>query len=282
MNKYLKSISDGIEHVSGIADMGVHRQVELLTARQGSRSGCLSTMRGPLGSLALLSNYRDGSMDEMKKWAYLSAKSHVMALHESISTTLVVDLLWPLISDNEEIIDWYRKFDAQYWPDDPEITGGDKNNPKNWMYYRYQSWLALNQRWDELAERCERILSMQDEIRKDRMYLIDHKFYLALSHGDVPGMEAVLTEMCQPRMLALRHKQESGLTDKFIASHATIFSKIAWRNGYEVNVDIPWIPKEWLPIRYIEKYEDPWPFMQDFDIWQPFKQPWTDRSPIRN
>ncbi|MNY84556.1 hypothetical protein D3C78_07110 [compost metagenome] len=262
--------------------MGVQRQIELLAMKQGSREGCLSTMRAPLSSFALLSHFRDGSLSEMKQWSYLAAKIHSMALHESLAKILVVDLLWPLISDNEEIIDWYRQFDAPYWPDNPKITGRDKRNPKDWMYYRYQSWLALNQRWEELAERCERILFKQDEIKKDRMYLIDHRFYLALSRGDIPGMENVLTEMCQPRMLALRHKQESGLTNKFIASHATIFAKMAWRNGYEVNVDTPWIPKEWLPIKPNKSYEDPWPFMQKFDIWQPFKQPWTDRSPIRS
>lgn len=281
MNKHMKNISEGIKHISGIADMGINRQIQLLDSGQGSREGCLSTMRAPLSSFALLSHFRDGMLNEMKQWSYLSAKIHSMALHESLAKTLVVDLLWPLISDNEEIIDWYRQFDAQYWPDDPTISGGDKENPKDWMYYRYQSWLALNQRWEELAERCERILSMQEDIKNDRMYLIDHRFYLALSRGDVHGMEAVLSEMCQPRLLVQRQKQESGITNKFIASHATIFAKIAWRNGYEVNVDTPWIPKEWLPVNPNISYIDPWPFMQEFDIWQPFKHPWTDRSPAR-
>lgn len=276
------SFKSGIERIQGFVTRGMDEEISFLETGKGSRSGCLLMSGNPVISRAMLAYFVDSDTAELKQWAYIAAKLRVMYSHETLGENLVEDLLWPLISDNKEIIDWYRQFDAQYWPDDPRITGGDKRNPKNWMYYRYQSWLALNQRWEELAERCERILFMQDEIKKDRMYLIDHRYYLALSRGDIPEMEAVLAEMCQPRILAQRHKQESGLTNKFIASHATIFAKMAWRNGYEVQVDTPWIPKEWLPVKSNNTYEDPWKFMQDFDIWQPFKQPWTDRSPTRS
>lgn len=275
------SIQAGLEVVQGFAMRGMDEELSLLQAGRGSRSGCLLMGGNPVISWAMLAYFADSDLTAMKQWAYVASKLRVLYIHETLSENLVEALLWPLLSDNEEIIDWYRQFDAQYWPDDPKVTGGDKRNPKDWMYYRYQSWLALNQRWGELSERCERILAMQGEIKKDRMYLIDHRFYLALSHGDVQGMEAVLSEMCQPRLLAQRRKQESGLTDKFIASHATIFAKMAWRNGYEVNVDTPWIPKDWLPVKPNISYEDPWPFMQEFDIWQSFKQPWSDRSPVR-
>ena len=33
----------------------------------------------------------------------------------------------------------------------PSEIGGDKDNPKSWLYFRYQAWLALNERWDELG-----------------------------------------------------------------------------------------------------------------------------------
>ncbi len=278
---YLASVKSGIEKIQGFVTRGMDEEISLLESGRGSRSGCLLMSSNPVMSRAMLAYFADSDATALKQWAYVASKLRIMYIHETLNDNVVEELLWPLISDNQEIIDWYSKFDAQYWPDDPRITGGDKHNPKDWMYYRYQSWLALNQRWEELAERCERILSMQDEIKKDRMYLIDHRFYLALSRGDTSGMEAILNEMCQPRVLALRHKKESGLTNKLIASHATIFAKIAWRNGYEVNVDTPWIPKEWLPVNPNTSYEDPWQFMQEFYVWQPFKHPWTDRSPTR-
>lgn len=278
---YDASFVRGLEHVGGNAY--VHqRAVDLLIAGEGSRGGCLRGLIGDACAISMINYFRDRNVLLMKQWAYVSAKLRIMLFHIFPSEDYLSEaLLWPLISDNEEVIDWFKQNDAMYYTEKPSIDGGDKNNPKSWMYYRYQSWLALNQRWDELGERCERILAMQDEIKKDRSYLIDHRFYLALARGDVTQMQAVLLQKCEPSQRKIRHDQESGLTHNFIVSYATMFAKLAWRSGYELDLDTPWIPKEWLPVKPLDKYEDPWPFMQSFDIWQPFAEPYAKYSPRR-
>lgn len=279
---YDESVAHGLEHTGGWAKRSVQNALTYLDSGEGSRNGCLSSIRLFSESCCVISWFRDSDLPQAKQWAYVSTKSKVLQQHLSPSEDyLVEDLLWPLLSDNEEVIDWYRQNHAMYHPENPSIAGGDKDNPKSWMYYRYQSWLALNAKWDELGERCERILAMQDEVKKDRSYLIDHRFYLALARGDQAAMEAVLLEKCEPKNRKLRYDQESGLTNNFIVSYATLFAKLAWRHGYELDLDTPWIPKEWLPIRPNEKYEDPWPFMQSFDIWQSFPEPWAQYSPMR-
>lgn len=256
---------------------------ELLATGAGSRSGCLRSLSSDCKVRSMLAYYRDGNIQETKQWSYLSSKTRILLAHLEVGADyLTEDLLWPLLSDNEEVIDWYRQNEAMYHPEKPSIVGGDKDHPKSWMYYRYQSWLALNARWDELGERCERILAMQDEIKKDRAYLIDHRFYLALAKGDKAAMESVLLEKCLPKNRRTRFEQQSGLTRYFIDSYATVFAKLAWRHGYELEVDTPWIPKEWLPIQPNASYDDPWPFMQSFDIWQPFPEPYTAYSPKRS
>ncbi len=276
---YKESFARGLEHVGGNAY--VHqRAVDLLTSGEGSRAGCLRGLTSDAEAISIISYFGDHELQRTKQWAYVATKLRIMLFHVFPSEDyLIEDLLWPLISDNEEVIDWYRQNEAMYHPSKPSIDGGDKDNPKSWMYYRYQSWLALNQRWDELGDRCERILSMQSEIKKDRSYLIDHRFYLALARGDVTQMQTALLEKCEPSQRKVRHDQESGLTHNFIVSYATLFAKLAWRSGYELELDTPWIPKEWLPVQPLPKYEDPWPFMKSFDIWQPFAEPYAKYSP---
>jgi len=260
----------------------LERAVDLLKKGEGSRSGCLLMLAPNATAISTYNHFQHADLCQSRQWAYIASKLEIMRAHlQPNEDYLVEQLLWPLLSDNEEVIDWYRQNEAMYHPENPSIAGGDKDNPKSWMYYRYQSWLALNAKWDELGERCERILAMQDEIKKDRSYLIDHRFYLALARGDRATMESVLREKCEPKNRKVRYDQESGLTNNFIVSYATLFAKLAWRNGYELDIDTPWIPKEWLPVRPNEKYEDPWPFMQSFDIWQPFPEPWTRYSPVR-
>jgi hypothetical protein len=285
IENHLVSLHRGISHIAPFLDVswmnGHQEAINLLERKEGSRAGCLRSVVLVSEVRAMNSYFAEGSFAGMKKWAYVAAKLRIMLNHlQTGEDYLVYELLWPLISDNEDVIDWYRQHNRPYMLSKKE-SGGDKDDPKSFMFYRYQSWLALNARWDELRQRCELILGMQDEIKKDRSYLIDHRFYLALANGDKAGMEAVLLEKCQPKQRKARHDQESGLTHNFIVSYATLFAKLAWRNGYKVEVDTPWIPKDWLPVKPLETYEDPWPFMQSFDIYQPFEGDLAAWSPKR-
>ncbi|PWB19098.1 Imm49 family immunity protein [Comamonas sp. JNW] len=108
---------------------------------------------------------------------------------------------------------------------------------------------------------------------------MDHYFYLALAKGDKAGMEKVLEEKSLPKNRKVRYEQESAITRDFIDSYATFFAKLAWYNSYELKVENPWIPKDWLPIKPNDQYDDVWEFMKKFDIWQPFAEPWTKFSP---
>ncbi|MEJ7137379.1 Imm49 family immunity protein [Amphibiibacter pelophylacis] len=252
----------------------------MLETGQGSRSGCLGNLSSDCLVRSMLAYFRDDDTANMKQWAYLAAKARIMCEHDTLNDYLTEDLLSPLIGDNEEVIDWYRQFKLPYELS-KSVIGGDKDDPKNWMFYRYQSWLALNARWDELGERCERILGMQEQIKKDRSYLIDHRFYLALAKGDKAGMTSVLLEKVSPRERKIRQEQQSGVTWNLIDSYAVIFAKLAWRAGYELDLDTPWIPRDWLPVKPLPHYEEPWPFMRDFNIWQPFSEPYAHLSPKR-
>ena len=86
-----------------------------------------------------------------------------------------------------------------------------------------------------------------------------------LEIGDISGMESALAEMVTPRQIRWRNGHE-GYTGWFIVIEAVIYAKIAWRHGFEVDIDTPWIPAEWLPVLPLSRYDDPYDFMQSFDI----------------
>lgn len=282
MDKFPSNVKDsrsnGLSLLENMANVD-QRPIDLLNANEGSRSACLLLLSDNLEAVAFNYLFKNNDILTFKQFLYLSAKLRVMRQHiDPGKGYLITDLFTVLVSDNAELIEWYRQCNSMFYPDKAN-SDGDKDNPKNWMFYRYQSWLALNARWDELGERCERVLAIKDEIKKDRAYLIDHYFYLALAKGDKAGMEKVLEEKSLPKNRRVRYEQESGITRDFIDSSATFFAKLAWYNGYEVEVENPWIPKDWLPIKPNDQYDDVWKFMKEFDIWQPFAEPWTKFSP---
>lgn len=219
-------------------------------------------------SNAMVSWFRDKDLTRFKEWNYLSAKLERMVIQfEPLAWFPAYRLFSPLLSDNHEILDWYRQHRISYDKRADDIK--DRDNPKQPAFHGYQMILALNHEWDRLGERCEQILGM--EIKKDRKYLIDHRFYLALAKCDKTEMESVLTELTSPKIAKVRnHEFAFTFTEHFIATHATMYAKLAWLNGYEVEIDTPWIPKEWLPVKSLAEYPEPWDFLKVFDIWTPF------------
>ncbi len=223
--------------------------------------------------------FRDGDLTKCKQWAYISTKLRIMLEHEKSESLNLEDLFWALICDDPEILEWWRQH--RLFGENSRDSDASENI-KSDVFIRLQTLRALNGKWDELKLACEQALARPELFKQVRPRLIQFSFYRELARGDVEGMRQILLEMCSPKLRSRSYQYESGLTNNFIVMLATLFAKLAWRHGYELDIDTPWIPKEWLPIRPNEKYEDPWPFMQNFDIWQPFPEPWTQYSPVRS
>ena len=251
--------------------------IEYLNHGRGSRRGCLSIVASFAETRSLLAWFVDGDLQAQKQWAYVAAKLDRMISQLEPGRWLpAYRHLYALLSDHPDIVNWFRQHTASYFLDG-EIE--DRDNPKQPAFHGYQALLALNGEWELLAQRCEQALAM--DVVKDRKYLIDHRFYLALAKGDKSDMESVLNELASPNIARTRNfEQAFALTERLIATHATIYAKIAWRHGYQVEVDSPWVPMEWLPIQPLDHYEDPWDFMKNFDIYQPFEGGWAEWSPV--
>jgi len=251
----------------------------LLEKGQGSRSNCLRSVSSDCLARAMLAYFRDNDMANMKQWAYLSAKARIMWVYETLGVFSAEDLLWALISDNEELIDWHCENSLFFESlKDPSLKTLVKTHEFFWL----QMHRALAHHWEALANDCERALSQPELFTRElRPRLVIFEFLLALARGDKSTMEERLLERCSPRQRARSFNFESPLSNHFIVSYATLYAKLAWRAGYELELDTPWIPKDWLPVRPLEKYDEPWPFMQCFDIWQPFAEPYAALSPKR-
>lgn len=275
---YKDSVQRGLQHVGQHAqeDESNKRALYFLNTNQGSRDGCLRTQKLLSEANCMMSWFRDHDLLAFKQWAYVAAKLNRMVIQYNPTGWFpAYEHLYALLSDDEEIISWYKQHRLPYLIES-EIK--DRDNPKQAAFHGYQALLALNGQWDELRQRCEQILSM--EIKKDRKYLIDHRFYLALANGDKNGMQAVLTELTSPKIAKVRNFEVSfAFTENFIATHAVIYAKIAWRWGYQLEIDTPWIPKQWLCIQPLDNYPEPWEFLKTFNLFTAFENEWKDYSP---
>jgi hypothetical protein len=283
IKEYLDSKNVGVSNLENRVTperlAAFEKRNQMLEAGMGSRPGCFRTLSSDCEVRAMLAYFRDGDIFPMKRWAYLSSKTSIMLEHETNEVIGIEYLLWPLISDNEEVIDWHCANPMFYESlDDPQA----KERINSHEFARLQVQRAMTRQWDALAVDCERALAEPEAFSKTlRPRLVTFAFLLALARGDKVTMQTILLDKCTPKQRSRSYQFESGLTNNFIVSYATLYAKLAWRSGYELDLDTPWIPKEWLPVKPLDKYEDPWPFMQTFDIWQPFAEPYAKYSPRR-
>lgn len=252
--------------------------IDYITQRKGDIAFCTGMLGSYAEANAKVSWFRDGDLIAFKQWCFIAAKLSRMEFQfDAIEWFPAYKHLYALLSDNEEIISWYRQHRVSY---DRQGSIKDRDHPRKPDFHGYQLILALNHEWELLRERCELILNT--DLKKDRKYLIDHRFYLALANGDKTEMENVLTELTSPKIAKIRnHEFAFTFTEHFIATHAVIYTKLAWRNGYQLDIDTPWIPKEWLAIAPLDQYPEPWAFLEDFDIFTALEGEWKDYSPAR-
>lgn len=265
MMEYAEFTKQGLEHVEKHQQFLNGEQsklVDMIENNKGSRSGCLLSLLSHAKATALVSWFKDQDLVKFKQWSYVSAKLERMKFQMEPGVWYPAYLLlMPLLSDHEKLIGWFAHNNRPF-----DIVRAD--NPTTPEFHGYQALLALRGEWKTLEERCLRIIGHSSS--KMKKYEIDHRFYLALARQDAEGMEAVLRELTSPKIAKIRNVEQAfGFTEKLIGTHAVIYAKIAWRHGFQVKVDTPWIPAEWLPVAPLPSYADPYGFMREFAIEQP-------------
>lgn len=227
---------------------------------------CIGRLKSYAVAKAMSSWFKSGNLTELKNWFYVAGKLEFVLTEApfnfadpSAYVDRALDGMFFLVADHQEMIRWYSKFDEQF-------DTSETDDPKAVEFWTKQFFVALRGDWDTLASRCEDIFNAPPTTGNEKKFMIDHKFYLALAKGDVAGMEGAIKELVTKKLLSSRSSLEGGYTEYLICTPAIIYSKLAWLHGYEIVVDTPYIPKEWLPRAPLASYDDQFNFMKNYKI----------------
>jgi hypothetical protein len=223
---------------------------------------------------AMVSYYRDNDLAALKRNAYLAAKSRRVVCHYEwyeIGKAFPGQLLFPLMSDNQEMIHWYGQFFISALRDKYKRQPAH-TQPYQPAHFTLAMCYALLGSWDDLAEHTESALTAVPTKLKN--YRCDYEFLHALSQGDGVKMEAALSELFSGKIM--RHRRvELGFGDvaKALYGWGFIHTKLAWLHGYPIDIDSPWLPKALLPVEPLadEAYQSGIDVIDDFDLFTPFE-----------
>jgi hypothetical protein len=228
--------------------------VSAIRNRTGDTAACILALASFAIRNALLSWFDKNDIRTTKNWWHTSAtltKNHyeMKPLKGHNVGAKFLSLMPPLLSDDDDLIAWYANADAIFDLDRVE-------DHKTHDFWSYQAIVALRGDWPRLQERCETVLADPPGASKEQKYLIDHRFYLALARGDEQAMNDVIRQLITPKLLSARRNYESGFTGDLISTPAVILCKLAWRAGFHIDTQSPFVPLQWLPVNPLPEYEE--------------------------
>lgn len=233
------------------SDLNIDGKISNIINGRGNLSACASGLSSHAFATAIFSWFEYGNLNEFKKWMYVSSELEKLYYEYQENSPDwgrgFPNLFKPLFSDNEEIIYWISNYELAY--DSNRI-----DDPATLDFLAYQSIVAIRRDWGNLVSRCKLVIENPSALIIKYDKLLDYRFFLALGEGDVAVMEEVIALMISNEKKRA-DKNGGGYTKDLIVPDAAIYSKIAWRSGYFVDVRSPYVPYDWLPVKPLDKYE---------------------------
>ena len=250
----------------------------LIYANKGSRSGCTSQLGEHHYCKALYAWFQNQDLAEFRRQARLSAKLFAQAKYHGtyqdneLDERFIGRHLAFLMSNDPALLTYTMQRDSVAY----ETYQGEFYNIYigNHHYQSVTLLLAMQGQFSLMKTRCDYFIDEvhkpDDERQKLQMFLPDYRFFLALAAGDIAAMEHQLAQLVTPEALQTRNTLEECFTyeEHLFAAEAFMYAKVAWMHGYQVQVDSPWLPMEWLDMTPLPDNgtEEEYSFVKEFDL----------------
>ena len=212
---------------------------------------------------ALYNWYTEQNLAAAKQWFYVAAKCFAISTTKSVGITQLWtchDFMFPLLSDNPEIIALYATLSPQGKADKPSFAE-KRIDPKEGEFQSYMVQTAISGDDAKLKELLEvfttngvkRSANYKSTSTKFQNAVV--QFYSGLLAGNIAEMETALKFLGS-------YKSQNPTTENFLAFHAVVMCKLAWLRGYQVQVDSPLVPMEFMPVAPLAHYDDVYEFLK--------------------
>ncbi len=135
----------------------------------------------------------------------------------------------------------------------------------NWMVEHGHSALmyAIQQIMIEDWEKLEYAVHLLNTKNKTMNSKIPHdkSFFDGMLKKDGEQMNDAIVRLLKDHKKRNKHM---GIAQEYISIPALTYTKLAWRQGFELDIEHPLIPKALLPVQPLAEYKIPYKFLQDW------------------
>lgn len=174
--------------------------------------------------------------------------------------------IFPLLTDNVDLIKTYSTLKTVNDNDHHKSLLEAINYPTEGRFNVARFQAVLRQDWNMVNQMKE---IFHEKVKKPKDFEVwEVDFYDALQNKDANAAKQIINEYLQPKI----HKYlNQHLVEEFKGEiwshHPVMFTKLAWMNGLEIEIDNPLVPMELMPIRPLDHYDYHYDFLDP--NWKP-------------
>lgn len=239
--------------------------------------GLFVVLGGYIEAKGLITTFAHHDFSGAVNCFYYSLLARIIHLHNvplgsSACAADVKDVLLALLVNNKTLLHWMHQYYLPFF----QMIGGRTWYQKPYTYHHLclMVRLALQQDWPLLAHFCREALALPVP-SKNKSYVTDYQFLLALATQDEALMQNHFSEIAKPKFFLKRQTaafNEWSIWGNYMACYPMLYFKLAQQAGFTLATpDIPWFPKALLaPTPDFAPHYEGLAFLETFDLFKPF------------
>ena len=262
------------------------RRLEYISNKKGDQFGCMWTLYSDYCGISSKNLLIEKNIKKHRLNCYIGGKLRILSTsRSSMLVTHPTQMFEMFMSNNPDFITFFKNNIEMIMPNDYD----SEKNKYGYLKNDYGSFFlirvilhAIRGDFEEVKKRCDAYL---EKPLKDSYYKygeLHYEFLKALAEKNIDGMKKAIDGMMEQKVARKFSNDCNPDYEFYLHVYVIIYAKIALYHGIDLEIDNEVAPKELIDITPLEKYEDPYDFMKDFDLatvtpkeWKEWKNSWN-------
>ena len=261
-------------------------ELKYIENKKGDQFACMWTLSNDYNKFSSIDLVIEKNIKKHKLNCHIGGKLLILGCSRSNRLfTQASQMFEMFMSNNPDFITFFKNNMDMIMPDDYD----SKKNKYGYLKNDYGSFFlirvilhAIRGDFEEVKKRCDAYLKNP---LKDSYYKygeLHYEFLKALAEKNIDGMKKAIDGMMEQKVARKFSNDCNPDYEFYLHVYVIIYAKIALYHGIDLEIDHEVAPKELIDITPLEKYEDPYDFMKDFDLatvtpkeWKEWKNSWN-------
>ena len=261
-------------------------ELKYIENKKGDQFACMWTLSNYYNKFSSIDLVIEKNIKKHRLNCHIGGKLLILGCSRSNRLfTQASQMFEMFMSNNPDFITFFKNNMDMIMPDDYDSEKNKYGYLKNdyGLFFLIRVVLhAIRGDFEEVKKRCSAYL---EKPLKDSYYKygeLHYEFLSALADKNIDEMKKVIDGMMEQKVARKFSNDNNPNYEFYLHVYVIIYAKIALYHGIDLEIDHEVAPKELIDITSLEKYEDPYDFMKDFDLatvtpkeWKEWKNSWN-------